>query len=90
MSPDKLIYMANQIGKFFAAQDRDDGARAWEGIATHLRRFWDPRMRNEIIAKVEAGEARGPRSAAAARGGAAGRRQLSRHIVHSTADGSKD
>jgi formate dehydrogenase subunit delta len=59
MSPDKLVYMANQIGKFFASQGRDDEAKAVEGIATHLRKFWDPRMRKEIIAKVEAGEATG-------------------------------
>ena len=59
MSPDKLVYMANQIGKFFAAQDRQDEAAAVEGIATHLRKFWDPRMRKEIVAKVRAGEAAG-------------------------------
>jgi formate dehydrogenase subunit delta len=59
MSPDKLVYMANQIGKFFAAQDRADGDKAVDGIATHLRKFWDPRMRTEIIAKLTAGEAEG-------------------------------
>jgi formate dehydrogenase subunit delta len=59
MSPDKLVYMANQIGKFFASQGKHDEARAVEGIETHLRKFWDPRMRSEIIAKVQAGEAAG-------------------------------
>jgi formate dehydrogenase subunit delta len=59
MSPDKLVYMANQIGKFFAAQDRGDEAAAVDGIATHLRKFWDPRMRQEIIGKMKAGEAAG-------------------------------
>jgi formate dehydrogenase subunit delta len=59
MSPDKLVYMANQIGKFFAAQGQRDEARAVEGIATHLRKFWDPRMRTELIARVQAGEAAG-------------------------------
>jgi formate dehydrogenase subunit delta len=59
MSPDKLVYMANQIGKFFATQERADEARAVEGIATHLRKFWDPRMRRDIVAKVQAGEAPG-------------------------------
>ena len=39
---DKLVRMANEIGKFFAAQGE---ARAVEGIATHLRKFWTPRMR---------------------------------------------
>ena len=46
MSPDKLVYMANQIGKFFASQ-RDDQAAA--GIADHLQKYWDPRMRSTIV-----------------------------------------
>ena len=55
MSPDKLVYMANQIGKFFASQGRDDEATAVAGIETHLRKFWDPRMRREIVAHLHAG-----------------------------------
>ena len=51
---DKLVRMANDIGKFFAAQGE---ARAVEGISTHLRKFWTPRMRAEIIAHAEAGGA---------------------------------
>jgi formate dehydrogenase subunit delta len=54
MQIERLVYMANQIGKFFAAQG-DDAAVA--GIADHLKKFWDPRMRREIIAHVEAGGA---------------------------------
>lgn len=57
MSHDKLVYMANQIGKFFASQGGHDEARAVEGIETHLRKFWDPRMRRDIIAQVQSGEA---------------------------------
>ena len=34
MSPEKLVYMANQIGKFFASQGPDE---AVAGIADHLR-----------------------------------------------------
>ena len=52
MSPDKLVYMANQIGKFFASQGE---AQAVVGIANHLHKFWDPRMRVSILAHVEAG-----------------------------------
>jgi FdhD protein len=37
MSPDKLVYMANQIGKFFASQGED---QAVAGIANHLRKYW--------------------------------------------------
>jgi formate dehydrogenase subunit delta len=52
MSVDKLVVMANQIGKFFAPQA---GGRAVESIANHLQRFWDPRMRSAIVAHVAAG-----------------------------------
>lgn len=54
MSPDRLVYMANQIGKFFASQGE---AGAVEEIATHLRKFWDPSMRTAIIAQVREGRA---------------------------------
>ena len=43
MLPDRLVTMANQIGKFFVAQGSADEAVA--GIADHIRKFWDPRMR---------------------------------------------
>jgi formate dehydrogenase subunit delta len=52
MSPDRLIYMANQIGKFFQSQGHD---RAVPGIAEHIRKFWDPRMRSAIQAHLDAG-----------------------------------
>ena len=42
MSPDRLVYMANQIGKFFEVQRADEVV---PGIANHIRKFWDPRMR---------------------------------------------
>jgi len=52
MSPDRLVYMANQIGKFFASQGGD---KAVAGTADHIRKFWDPRMRAGIFAHLEAG-----------------------------------
>ena len=52
MSPDRLIYMANQIGKFFQSQGHD---KAVPGIAEHIRKFWDPRMRRGIFAHLDAG-----------------------------------
>lgn len=52
MSPDKLVYIANQIGKFFATQDT---AKAPAAIEDHLRKFWDPRMRTQIVAYLEKG-----------------------------------
>jgi formate dehydrogenase subunit delta len=54
MSPDRLIYMANQIGKFFQSQVPD---KAVPGIAEHIRKFWDPRMRSAILAHFDAGGA---------------------------------
>ena len=50
MSPDKLAYMANQIGKFFAHQKHD---QAVASIADHLEKFWDPRMRSGILAHLD-------------------------------------
>ena len=52
MSPeDKLAYMANQIGRFFASQKHDDAVAQ---IEDHLRKFWDPRMRASILAHLDA------------------------------------
>jgi formate dehydrogenase subunit delta len=50
MSPEKLAYMANQIGKFFAHQKHDQAVAA---IADHLDKFWDPRMRSGILAHLD-------------------------------------
>ena len=52
MSPEKLVMMANQIGKFFAPQGE---AKAVAGVADHLAKFWDPRMRRQIQAHLAAG-----------------------------------
>jgi formate dehydrogenase subunit delta len=52
MSPDRLVYMANQIGKFFASQGAD---KAVSGTLEHIKKFWDPRMRAAILAHVDAG-----------------------------------
>jgi formate dehydrogenase subunit delta len=51
MDIDNLVRMANRIGEFFAALPDAQEARA--GIAGHLQRFWDPRMRREIVAHLE-------------------------------------
>ena len=54
MSDDKLVMMANQIGKFFMPQR---GADPIGAIADHLRKFCDPRMRAAIVAHLERGGA---------------------------------
>ena len=52
MSPDRLVYMANQIGKFFEVQRTDEVV---PGIANHIKKFWDARMRQAIFAYLDAG-----------------------------------
>jgi len=52
MSPDRLVYMANQIGAFFRSQGPD---KAVPGITEHLKKFWEPRMRSAILAHLDAG-----------------------------------
>ena len=44
---DKLVHMANQIGDFYAAMPERE---AIEGVATHLSRFWTPKMIRELVA----------------------------------------
>ncbi|MCB2133006.1 MAG: formate dehydrogenase subunit delta, partial [Rhodobacteraceae bacterium] len=52
MSPEKMVYMANQIATFFKTQPGEDAAAR---IAGHIRDFWEPRMRAQLRAHVEAG-----------------------------------
>lgn len=51
-SVDKLVYMANQIEKFFKANGHD---RAVAAIADHIAKYWEPRMRRHIYAHLDAG-----------------------------------
>lgn len=51
---DRLVMMANQIGKFFGPQRSGD---AVAGIADHLEKYWDPRMKQNIVAHWRAGGA---------------------------------
>ncbi len=53
-SEERLIYMANQISKFFASQKHD---AAVKGMSEHIAKFWDPRMRSHIRAHLAAGGA---------------------------------
>jgi formate dehydrogenase subunit delta len=53
MNREHLIRMANQIGTFF--ESMPERQEALEGIATHIRKFWEPRMRREFLALLEAG-----------------------------------
>jgi formate dehydrogenase subunit delta len=53
-SPDRLVYMANQIGKFFNPQGHD---KTVAGVSEHIRKFWNPGMRKAIFAHLDAGGA---------------------------------
>lgn len=46
----RLVYMANQIKDYFEYQRDGDAA---ENVANHLRLFWDPRMRRQIIEHLD-------------------------------------
>jgi formate dehydrogenase subunit delta len=55
MHSEYLVRMANDIGHFFAAEpDKDEAAR---DVLAHIRRFWDPRVRAQIVAHYHAGGA---------------------------------
>ena len=55
MDIDTLIHMANRIGAFFEAlPDRQEGLN---GVAEHLRRYWEPRMRRRLFAWIDGGSA---------------------------------
>jgi formate dehydrogenase subunit delta len=51
MDEQNLIDMANRIGEFFASMPDHDEALA--GVADHIRRFWEPRMRRAILAALD-------------------------------------
>lgn len=53
MDAGKLVRMANQIASFFAVEP--ERAAAVAGVAGHLQRFWEPRMRREILALLDRG-----------------------------------
>jgi formate dehydrogenase subunit delta len=55
MNIEHLVTMANDIGAFF---DAEMGAKeAPQGIALHISRYWDPRMRTQIIRHATGGGA---------------------------------
>lgn len=46
MQDEDLIRMSRQIADFFAPYTEEE---AVAGIAGHLRSFWDPRMRRQLL-----------------------------------------
>ena len=45
----KLVRMANQIATFFHSQPASEGPG---GVATHINKFWEPRMRRSLLAAL--------------------------------------
>lgn len=59
MDIDNLVHMANRISEFFEAMP--DPAEARDGVAQHLQRYWEPRMRRELVAHVQVNQGVGLR-----------------------------
>ncbi|MGA2878238.1 MAG: formate dehydrogenase subunit delta [Bryobacteraceae bacterium] len=49
MESTSMVHRANQIALFFASYPHEE---AVAGVTDHLKKFWERRMREEIIAYV--------------------------------------
>lgn len=54
MHIENLVHMANQIGEFFSAYPVR--SEAMDGIANHIRKFWEPRMRLKLFESMDQGQ----------------------------------
>lgn len=53
MNTQHLTKMVNEIAAFFRGESGPE--KAIGEVATHLNRYWDPRMRREIVAHYAKG-----------------------------------
>jgi formate dehydrogenase subunit delta len=53
MDVQRLVAMANDISNFFGSDP--DAAAAAEQVAGHMKKFWEPRMREQIRRYVNQG-----------------------------------
>jgi formate dehydrogenase subunit delta len=53
MNIDLLIKMANEIGEFFSGVEVNDPQAAARDVANHLKRYWEPRMRAQMLKYYE-------------------------------------
>ena len=51
MNTDLMIKMLNEISAFFAGED--DHEQAARDIQNHVRRYWEPRMRAQLLEYFE-------------------------------------
>ncbi|TRC93868.1 formate dehydrogenase subunit delta [Mesorhizobium sp. WSM4303] len=49
---EKLVRMANQIAAFFHSRPREEGV---VGVAEHINKFWEPRMRRQFFEMLDGG-----------------------------------
>jgi formate dehydrogenase subunit delta len=54
MSGDKIVRMANDIAKFMESKPHQEGVAL---LASHINDFWEPRMRRQLFAVLDAGGA---------------------------------
>ena len=52
MSADKIARMANEIAKFMESKPHSEGVAL---LASHVNDFWEPRMRRQLFALIDAG-----------------------------------
>jgi formate dehydrogenase subunit delta len=52
MEETHMVHMANQIALFFASYPREE---AVAGVTDHFKKFWEPRMRKQIVEYVANG-----------------------------------
>jgi len=52
MSADKIVRMANDIAKFMESKPHAEGMTL---LASHINDFWEPRMRRQLFAVMDAG-----------------------------------
>ena len=48
---DNLVKMANQIASFF--ETMPDREEALNDIASHIKRYWEPRMRRALLTHID-------------------------------------
>ena len=54
MEAENMVHMANQIALFCASYPKDEAVAS---VTDHFKKFWEPRMRKQIIEYVAHGGA---------------------------------
>ncbi len=54
MTDEKTVRMANQIAAFYHSKPEDEGVA---GIAEHINKFWEKRMRSQFFDVLKENEA---------------------------------